>query len=393
MSPIDPSELHRSWCEIDPAALHDNISTLRALTSPDARLAPVVKSNAYGHGLLLAARVFLDAGADWLCVDALHEAALLRNAGIQAPIFVLGHVPAHHARTVAKLEVRLVVYDAALVDALSAAAQDIKGGLIPLHVKLETGTNRQGLRSNDAIELIQRIDRLPGVHLEGLSTHFANIEDTTDHTFAREQLARFQRFLQTLQAQRPNSQRLLHSLSNSAALILWPEAHHDIVRPGIAAYGMWPSRETFLSAMLAGRRSVTLKPALTWKTTIAQVRTVPTGEFVGYGCTFQATHPTRIAILPVGYYDGYVRALSNLAYVLIHGQRAPLRGRVCMNMMMVDVTDIPDVDIGDEVVLLGAQGEESLTASQLGEWSGTINYEVTTRIHPELPRRLKDHHG
>ncbi len=220
--------------------------------------------------------------------------------------------------------------------------------------------------------------------MEGLATHFANIEDTTDHAFAQEQLRRFREGAAALDAQGFRVP-LLHT-ANSAATILFPETQFGMVRTGIAAYGLWPSTETQVSALRMGREDVILRPALTWKTRVAQVKTVPTGAFVGYGCTYKTTHETRLAVLPVGYYDGYDRKLSNTGHVLIRGVRAPVRGRVCMNMIMVDVTDIPGVSLEEEVVLLGAQGEEVVTAEQMAGWIGTINYEVVTRIAEHVPR-------
>jgi alanine racemase len=182
----------------------------------------------------------------------------------------------------------------------------------------------------------------------------------------------------------------IRNFSNSAAVILWPETHFELVRIGISTYGMWPSKETLVSAERLGRDKPSLVPALTWKTRVAQVKRIPAGEWVGYGRTWRATRETRLAVLPVGYYDGYDRKLSNLAHVLVHGAEAPVRGRVCMNMIMVDVTDIPGVETGTDVVLLGRDRDEVVTAEQLASWCGTINYEVTTRILERIPRTIVD---
>lgn len=383
-APLDAG-LRRTWCRIDLDALAHNLRVLRLLVGHSVRLAPIVKANAYGHGMLLAARAFVDAGADWLCVDALHEAIALRQAGFELPILVVGHVPAEQAPHAVHAAVRLVAYDADVIEALSAAAV-AAGAPRPtaIHLKLETGTHRQGVELDEALALADRIRDLPGVTLGGVSSHFANIEDTTDHSVARAQLACFDRVVEALRAR--GHEVPIRSMANSAASLLWPEAHFELVRPGIAVYGMWPSRETFLSALLAGRHQVELRPAMTWCTRIAQIKDVPAGCAIGYGCTFRTTHRSRIAILPVGYYDGFDRGLSNLAHVLVRGQRAPLRGRVCMNMVMVDVTDVPNAVPGDEVVLLGRQGDELLSAEQLADWAGTINYEITTRICEAIPR-------
>jgi alanine racemase len=171
---------------------------------------------------------------------------------------------------------------------------------------------------------------------------------------------------------------------------LFNRTHLDLARVGIALYGLWPSRETYVSCLERGKPSLDLKPVMSWKTRIAQVKDVPEGAYVGYGCAWRATRPTRIAVLPIGYYEGYARELSSLAHVLIHGKRAPVRGRICMNMCMVDVTDIQGARLEDEVVLLGRQGDESVTAEQLAAWAHTISYEIVSRIHPSLPRVFTD---
>lgn len=370
-----------TWCEISAAALRWNLAEFRRLVGPACRLAPVVKANAYGHGLVPTARVFAEGGADVLCTNDLWEAGVLREAGLTLPLHVVGRVPPEQARDVAALGVSLVAYDRDVLAAMDRAGA-AAGRTIDVHLKIETGTNRQGVGLEDARRLAAFARDLGHVRVSGLSTHFADIEDTTDHTYAREQLARF---LAVADALRKDGFALdACNVGNSAATILWPEAHLDWVRVGIAAYGMWPSKETFVAAAL-GHRQVTLRPALTWKTRVAQVKDVPAGEYISYGRTFRTTSLSRIAVLPVGYYDGYDRGLSN-AYVLIRGMRAQVRGRVCMNMVMVDVSDIPGVGPGDEAVLLGAQGTDTVTADQFASWCGTINYEVTTRIAESVPR-------
>lgn len=373
-----------TWCEIERRALKSNVRQLRQIVDRGPVLAPVVKANAYGHGLELAADAFVEGGADWLCVNSLSEAERLRHAGISVPIYALGYVPTADMPAAIELECDLVVYDPDVAHAASLAAQAAGRGPARLHLKLETGNNRQGLAEDDALQLARAIHADPHLDLAGLSTHFADVEDTTDHTFADLQQTRFQHFVQRLAAEGIQA-RHLH-MSNSAAAILWPAVHLDLVRAGIACYGMWPSTESYVSAVVAGRAAVRLTPAMSWKTRVVQVKEVPAGDYVGYGRTYRATHTTHLAILPVGYYDGYDRSLSNLAHVLVRGQRAPIRGRVCMNIVAVDTTHIPGVRPGDEVVLLGKQDAEVITAEQLAGWSGTINYEVTTRINERIPR-------
>jgi alanine racemase len=373
-----------SWCEVDVGALEHNVRTLKSLLPAGCLLAPTVKANAYGHDLVIAARAFLDGGADWLCVNALFEAAALRHAGIMAPLHVMGFVPPEDVEEALVLDCRFVVYRGDVVEKAedACARRGLRGHL---HLKLETGNERQGLRDRDALDLARRIHDAPHLELEGVASHYANIEDTTDHSFARAQLCRFNEFLDTLQ--RAGIEVPLPHFSNSAAVILWSDEHRKMARVGISAYGLWPSSETLVAALLAGRKAIELRPALTWKTRMAQVKDVPKGASVGYGCSYQTTAPTRLAVLPIGYYDGYDRRLSNVAYALIRGQRAPIRGRVCMNMTMIDVTDVPGLRVDDEVVLLGRDGDAAVTAEQMASWIGTINYEVLTRIGSHVPRR------
>lgn len=350
--------------------------------APGAEIAAVVKSNAYGHDYRIAWRAFVEGGATWMCVDSLHEAADLRADGYGGNLFVMGHIPPEHAATAVALDVRCMVYDKRQIDALGQASNEASKPT-RLIMKLETGTQRQGLTIDAALNLAHYIARFPYLVLEGTASHFANIEDTTDHSFAYEQLRIFNEYNDILTAN--GFPPAIRTIANSAAGILWPHTHDELVRAGITCYGMWPSTECYVSARLLGK-DIELRPAMTWKTIIAQVKTVPTASLIGYGCTYETTHETRIAILPVGYYDGYDRALSNLAHVLIHGKHAPVRGRICMNMCMVDVTDIPEAAAGDEAVLLGRQGNAAITAEQLAAWSGTINYEITTQIQTTVPR-------
>jgi alanine racemase len=301
----------------------------------------------------------------------------------------VGYVAHDELEEALALDCDLVLYDEAIFRAAVVLAERM-GRPARFHLKLETGNHRQGLGPSEAMALAKEVARHPWARLRGLSSHYANVEDTTDHSYAQQQFDKFQSFAQALRAEGLGG--FLSHLSNSAASILWPSRCLDMVRTGIAAYGMWPSTETRVAALLAqdGAGELELRPALRWVCKVAQVKEVAAGEYVGYGCTYRTTHPTKLAILPVGYYDGYDRGLSNLAHVLIGGVRAPVRGRVCMNILMVDVTDVPGVHAEQEAILLGAarEGGERISAEQLGQWAGTINYEVTTRIREEIPRVL-----
>ncbi len=389
-----------TWLEIDETALAHNIGVLRHASQQGGRqplLCVMVKGNGYGHGLLQASRAFLAAGVDWLGVHDIFEVQALREAGIAAPLYCVGYLSPDQAAVAVACDVRLVLYDRDVLAALARAGQQ-QDKIVKVHVKVETGDNRQGLRHDDALEFANLIAQTPHVELEGMATHFADIEDTTDHRFAQSQLARFR---QTVDATRqllnlppeghPDDKFLAHC-SNSAALLLWPEVCGNLARCGIAAYGLWPSKETWLSVCQLGKKPVELRPALTWKTRLAQVREVPAGEYIGYGRTYRAVRNMLVGILPVGYYDGYDRGLSNVGKVLLGGQRAPVVGRVAMNMTAIDVTDSKNAKAGDEVVLIGAQdaadGREGdrISAEEFANWFGTIHYEAVTRIAERLPR-------
>ena len=375
-----------SWCEVASNAIRSNMEIFRQRIGPDVTLAVVVKSDAFGHGLLCA-QEFLAAGADWLVVNFAYEAVKLRQLGIKAPIYICGNVSISQAQTVAVTQARVVLYDPDVVYALAKAGREL-GHPVPIHLKLETGTNRQGLPLNDLLELARIVSQLDGVILEGLTTHYADIEDTTDHRFAHQQLAQLQEAKQVLHQE--GFEPMIHS-ANSAATLLWHQTHGSMVRVGIAAYGLWPSKETYVKVLQdssdCGAGFIpNLQPVLSWRARVVQVKDVPAGGYVGYGRTFRATHPMRIAVLPLGYYEGYDRRLSNLGYVLINGVRSPVCGRVCMNMTMVDVTHIPEVQVGTVATLLGTDGDERVSVEQLAAWMGTINYEAISRIHPSQPR-------
>ncbi len=375
-----------TWCEVDGEALAHNIRLFRKHLGPRPLLAPAVKSNGYGHGLTIAARAFLRGGADWLCVHSLDEARALRAEGIGAPIYVFGPLGPWELDEAVALSLRLVTYTHEQVQRL-ATLRPPTGERVRLHLKVETGNHRQGLPLPELIELAREVTRHPHLEIEGLSSHFANVEDTTDHSYAERQMRLFHEAYEALSAL--GARPPLRHIANSAAALLWPERVMELARVGVSAYGLWPSKETRGVAVGLWSQALALRPALTWKARVAQVKQVGEGESVGYGCTFTTTRPSVIAVVPVGYYEGYDRGLSNLSHVLVRGRRAPVRGRVCMNMMMVEVTDIPGVCLGDEVVLLGAQGGERVSAEQLAGWAGTINYEVVARIAGHLPRIVR----
>jgi len=374
-----------SWVEIDSEALRHNVNQFRRLIGKDKILCGVVKSNAYGHGILEISNLILSYGVDWLGVNSLEEGIILRKNGIKAPVIILGYVPLNQLGEIVEYGFITIVYNIESVKGLGEISNRIKKEVF-LHIKLETGTHRQGVYPDKILEFVKEIKRFQFLRLEGISTHFANIEDTTDHSYAESQLKIFKNTVEMLEENGVNIP--VKHTACTAATILFPETYFDMVRVGIGLYGLWPSRETFLSSMINGNPPIELKPVLTWKTKIAQIKEVKKGSFIGYGCTYKTNRDSRIAVLPVGYNEGYDRRLSNIGYVLIKGQRAPVRGRVAMNMFIVDITDIEDVKLEEEVVLIGSQGKERITPEYLASLCGTINYEIVTRINPLIPRKI-----
>jgi alanine racemase len=256
---------------------------------------------------------------------------------------------------------------------------------VPVHLKIETGTKRQGVTTDDIPRMCSAAGE-EGLEIVGVATHFANIEDTLEHEFAKRQIAHFGDAVGVLRNELGHDPPYIHA-SCSAAALLFRETDFSLIRLGISMYGHWPSRETRLTwALDHDREQLQLSPVLRWHTVVGQLQHVEKGQTVGYGRTWTALRPSRVAVLPVGYADGYARVLGNRSRVLVHGRPAPVVGRVCMNIMMVDVTDIPGVAVGDDVVLLGRQGSEEITAEELAELNGTINYELLARLSPAIPR-------
>jgi alanine racemase len=369
--------------EVSRSALAHNVREFRRLIGGRRKFLAVVKANAYGHGLTETAGICLEHGVDWLGVNSLEEGLALREAGVEAPVLVLGYVPLAALEEAVAAGLRLTVFNRRTVDGLAAAAARLKRRAF-VHIKLETGTNRLGIDPGELVDFARRVKEKPGLVLEGLSSHFANIEDTTKHDYPRMQSGLFKRALEEL-AEAGIRVPLRH-MACTASTILFRDAAVNMARVGIGLYGLWPSKETLVSCLLRKRKPVSLKPALSWKARIVQVKRVAAGAFIGYGCTFRTSRPTVVAVVPVGYSDGYDRGLSNAAHVLVRGRRARVLGRVAMNFFMVDVTDIPGVGLEDEATLIGSDGGERITADDLAALAGTINYEVVSRISPAVPR-------
>jgi alanine racemase len=369
----------KTWVEVSASALRSNIVSLQRIVSPAASMA-VMKSNAYGHGSAEIAPVVAPL-IDWIVVDSLDEARQLRSRRIKKNILIIGYIPPSALAELVKLRCSAVAYS---MDMLAAIRKiSAKPGSFHLHLKIETGTTRQGLEGQALIAFARSAAKIPSVVIEGVYTHFANIEDTLDPSYAQAQLARFNRECERLE--KAGFYPRIHHSAASAAALMYPETRFDAVRLGIAMYGYWPSREAQI-AIHKMHPTLVLKPALTWKTVIAQVKNVKRGTPVSYGLTERVTRSSKIAVLPVGYWDGYDRGLSSIGRVLVRGRVCKVIGRICMNMMMVDVTDVPGAHSGDEVVLVGSQKKASVSAEHIAELAGTIQYEFLTRINPLIPR-------
>ncbi|MDH7478765.1 MAG: alanine racemase [Syntrophomonadaceae bacterium] len=365
-----------AWLEIDLGAIAHNVKELRRATQSTAMLMAVVKANAYGHGAVEVSRVALANGADWLAVATLDEALELRESGFSVPLLIMGHIPAERAEEVVAAELRPAVFHQGFARALSQAAVKL-GRTVPVHVKVDSGMGRIGFPAGrEAVAAVKSISRLPGIKVEGIFTHLA-ASDSEDKRFARLQLQRFDQVWEALKAEGLEI-RIRHA-ANSGAIIDLPESHYQLVRAGISLYGYFPSDEV-------NREAVDLKPAMTLKAEVVQVKEVTAGTPISYGMTYYTSRSSRIATLPLGYADGYPRLLSNRAEVLVRGRRAPVVGRVCMDQLMIEVGHLPQVELGDEVVLLGEQMGQRISAEELGRWAETINYEIVTRMGSRLDR-------
>lgn len=376
----------KTWVEISSAALKNNIGIFERAVGKKTQIMAVVKANAYGHGTEQVAEIAQRAGVRWFGVDAVQDGVNLRKAGIRGSILVMGYTPPENLLTAVENDLSFVAYGKEIVSELArlSRAGKLKNKQAKVHLKIETGTLRQGLYGKDLLAYAKKMSSVAGVKIQGAYTHFANIEDTTEHTFAASQIKRFKDECDALV--KIGVKPELRHTACSAAAILFPQTYFDLIRLGIAMYGLWPSKETKAVAQRSRRNNLDLKPVLSWKSIIAQIKTAPKGAGIGYGLSGHATRQTKIAILPIGYWDGYDRKLSNVANVLVRGSHCKILGRICMNMCMVDVTDVKGAKVGDEVVLLGRQSRENISAEDLAAKVGTINYEIVTRINPLIPR-------
>lgn len=334
----------------------------------------VVKANAYGHGSVTVSRTALEQGCSYLAVARIDEAVELRKAGIEAPILVFGGFSHDDAYFIPRFDIEATVFDETGLRQLSAAAKQA-GQPVRVHVKIDTGMGRLGVAWQEALSFIRQLQKYKELLLQGIYSHFATA-DSLDKSYAQLQLERFKACLETLRAQ--GVEIPIKHIANSGAILDMPDSYFDMVRPGIMMYGYYPTPET--------TQSVPLQPAMTLQTQVMQVKTLERGESVSYGRLFIAKEKTRVATLPIGYADGYNRLLSNCGEVLIHGKRFPVVGRVCMDLIMVDVSSDSTVHSGDEAVLFGEQTGQRITVESICEKLHTIPYEVTCWVAKRVPR-------
>ncbi|MBS3937236.1 MAG: alanine racemase [Peptococcaceae bacterium] len=349
-----------------------NTQVFRSLLASRTELMAVVKADAYGHGAVEVASTALAAGATSLGVAIVEEAVELRRAGIGAPILILGHTPAEAALQVAKLGLTATVFDREVAQALSVAATRL-GRKVRVHIKVDTGMGRLGVRPGEVLPFVENISNLPSLLVEGVFTHFASA-DSVDLASARAQLATFNTVCSRLEAK---GWRLQRHAANTAAILALPDSHLDMVRLGIGLYGLFPAQH--LKSLVA------LKPVMSLRSRLSYVKWVEDGTPIGYGGAYVAEGQRLIATVPIGYADGYSRRLSGVGRAILHGQEVPLVGRVCMDQCMFDIT-ASLAEAGDEVVLMGAQGALEISADDLALAMGTINYEVCCLINRRVPR-------
>jgi alanine racemase len=378
----------KTYIEINRENLVHNLNLFKKLTQK--KLMFVVKANAYGHGLKEIVGITKNLGIiEYYAVDSVSEALQLKQIDDKKKILVLGWSDGNELETLILNGFETVAPSIDFLKTVDRLARKLKIKA-SVHLKVETGTGRMGMPPESVLEMFS-VSPFPyrGIDIVGIYSHFANIEDTTNHSYAQYQLEIFQNLLDRL-----NNPLLLKHFSCSASTLLFPETYFDIVRVGISGYGYWPSKQTYISHIEQNKNAenshpIELKPVLSWYAGTAQVKTLGKGDAIGYGLSYRTFNKTKIIIVPVGYYDGYDRKLSNISTIIVNGVKAPVRGRICMDMFMAEVTHIKNIQAGDRVTLLGRDGNEAIDANELAELAGTINYEILARINPLIPRTIK----
>lgn len=365
-----------TWANISKSALIYNLKKLKSLTANDTELVPVIKSNAYGHDLLLVASILNRITfINWICVVSLDEAILLRKNGITKKILVLSFFNPGLLNEAVKRNISLTIYSLGAAVALNKIAKKLKKKA-NIHIKIDTGTSRLGFLANQSSNIIKKISELKNINIEGIYSHLSDAENI-NQSITNLQNAKFLKLLDQLKKQKIIIK--YKHLACSAAIILNKKVHYNMVRTGISIYGQYSIGKIL-------KRSISLKPVLSWHTKIIQVKEIEKNTYVSYNRSFKTNKKTRIALIPIGYWDGYDRKLSNKSFVLIRNKKCKVLGNICMNLTIVDVSDIQKVKTGDIVTLIGQQGRYKITADDLAKICGTINYEILTRINPLIKR-------
>lgn len=370
-------KITRTWAEINLDNIAHNVREIRRLVGKYTEIMAVVKADAYGHGVLETVSTMIENGATRLAVSMLDEAIQLRKIGIDVPILVLSHTNPKRVDEIIKYNITQAVYSHDMAEALSDEALR-QGTKAKIHIKIDTGMTRVGFMPGyNAVKAVVEIQKLPGITIEGIFSHFA-VADEKDRSYTLHQMELFESIITELN--RIGILIPIRHISNSAGILQYPQFSMELVRPGIILYGIYPSEDV-------SKEVADLKPAMTLKTNVAMIKWVETGTSVSYGRKFTTARKSLIATLPVGYADGYSRLLSGKSRVLVNGQFAPVVGSICMDQCMIDVTDIEgDIKTGDEVVLLGRQGDKEITAQEIAGYMGTIPYEVVCIIGKRVPR-------
>lgn len=369
---------HYTIAEIDMVALRHNLGQVRERVGPNRHILAVVKANAYGHGSIPVSAELIDMGVSMLGVAYLEEGIELREAGVKIPILIMAGIMEEEAGEALRYNLTPALFERSTANALEEAARS-DGKTAGVHIKVDTGMGRIGVRFEEAVSFVEEISGMKGIRIEGIMTHFSDA-DLGDRGRAKEQVERFNRIIDGLKSKGLNIP--LKHMANSAAIIGYEQALLDMVRPGIMLYGYFPSERV--------ERIIDLRPVLTLKSKVTYLKKVPSGTGISYGSTFVTKRESLIATVPAGYADGYSRYLSNCGKVLIGGKKAPVVGTVCMDMIMVDVTENPTVKLGDEVILIGRQGMEKITAQDIATLTGTIPYEVLCNIGRRVKRVYKN---
>ena len=376
MNKSEKGSIYRIYAKIDLDALKYNVDGIKRCKAENAMLMGVIKADAYGHGSKVFAHELEQMGFDWFAVATADEGIELRRDGIRKPILVLGYSCEDQYPEMAAWDITPTIYSFDMAKAFDAAAE-AAGKTADIHIKIDTGMSRIGfLPGEESLAEIEKIHGLKHLRIQGMFTHFA-CADMRDKTHVGHQIEKFHRMVDGVQ-KRGIPVEIFHC-SNSASIMELPSEHMNMVRAGIILYGLYPSHE------MAEER-LPLRPVMSLYSHVVHIKDVPEGVTVGYGATYTTKHPTRIGTIPVGYADGYPRALSNRASVLIRGRRAPIIGRVCMDQFMVDVTDIPAVSVGDVVTLVGRDGTEEISVEEISEMAGSFNYEFVCDVSRRVPR-------